>query len=206
MARKSAERRSADLRAVLPKTYQGPGERGSQDIEDPVRLLDPDTGFYTRPALAAFIQYEIDGSAQTMMNELYVTPLCLAAVAFEEAPGKKGEDERGRLQAVLGDALRKLTRVADRVALDEGRFLLLLRRTLAANVRDHYAPRLVETVNEALHETGTTAKLSVGIASLVEHLVRNPDDMIRKAMRALQEARQEPGSFVIYDFRVMPLE
>ncbi|MFI5214624.1 MAG: hypothetical protein ACHQU8_08815, partial [Gemmatimonadales bacterium] len=160
---------------------------------------DPGTGFYTRPALAAFIQYEIDGSAQTLMNELYVTPLCLVAVTLEEASDKKAME-------TLGESVRKLTRTADRVAVDEGCFLLLLRRTLAANVRDHYAPRLAETVNEALGETGTTARLSVGIASLVEHLVRNPDDMVRKAMRALEEARKEPGSFVIYDFRVMPLE
>ncbi len=30
--------------------------------------------------------------------------------------------------------------------------------------------------------------------------------MIRKATRALEEARKQPGSFVVYDFRVMPLE
>jgi hypothetical protein len=205
MARKSVERRSADLRAPLPKTYKGPGESGGQAAKGPVRLLDPDTGFYTRAALAAFIQYEIDGSAQTMRNELYVTPLCLAAVAFEGGTGTKAEGERRGLE-VLGDAVRKLTRVADRVAIDEWCFLLLLRRTLAKSVLEHYAPRLVETVNESLKETEATGKLSVGISSLVEHLARDPEDMIRKAMRALEEARKKPGSFVIYDFRVMPLE
>jgi hypothetical protein len=198
MAKKHVERRTSELREPLPETYRGPGDRRSQAAAGPIRLFDAETGFYTRPALAEFIQYEIDGSAQTMRNELYVTPLCLVAVALEGTPG-------AQLQAV-SEAVRKLTRVADRVARDGDHLLLLLRRTLAANVREHYAPRLVETVNDALRETGAAAKLSVGISSLVEHLVRDPDDMIKKAMRALEEARKDPGSFVIYDFRVMPLK
>lgn len=197
MAKKHVERRSSDLREPLPETYRGPGHRRSQAAIGPIRLFDAETGFYTLPALAEFIQYEIDGSAQTMRNELYVTPLCLAAVAFEGTSGTHLE--------IVSEAVRKLTRVADRVARDGDHFLLLLRRTLAANVREHYAPRLVETVNDALKETGAAGKLSVGISSLVEHLVRDPEDMIKKAMRALKEARKDPGSFVIYDFRVMPL-
>jgi len=205
MAKKLVERRSADLREPLPETYRGPGDRRSQPDKGPIRLFDADTGFYTWPALAEFIQYEIDGSAQTMRNELYVTPLCLAAVAFDGTSGAPGKQERAKAVEIVSDAVRKLTRVADRVARDEDRFLLLLRRTLAKNVHDHYAPRLAETVNDALRETGATGKLSVGISSLVEHLVRDPDDMIKKAMRALEEARKNPGSFVIYDFRVMPL-
>lgn len=195
MARKSTDRRAAELKP-LPKSYKGPGES-----KGTVRLRDPETGFYTRPALAEFIQYEIDGSAQTMMNELYVTPLCLAAVAFEGTGGSAEE----RFMTV-GEAVRKLTRTSDRVARDGDVFLLLLRRTLAKNVQEHYAVRLVETVNDALKEMGGVATLSVGIASLVEHLVRDPEDMVRKAMRALDEARKEPGSCVIYDFRVMPLD
>jgi hypothetical protein len=211
MPRKS-DRRSTKLKAPLPKSYQGPGDQpiakgmgAARPRGSTFRLRDPDTGFYTRPALAEFIQYEIDGSAQTMRNELYVTPLCLAAVAFEGASGTKAKGQRRGLE-VLGDAVRKLTRVADRVARDGDVFLLLLRRTLAKNVQEHYAPRLVEMVNDALTDMGATATLSVGISSLVEHLVRSPDDMVTKALRALEEARKEPGSCVIYDFRVMPLE
>lgn len=199
MASKSGDRRSTELRAPLPRSYKGPGEPRS--TRGAVQLRDPETGFYTRPALAEFIQYEIDGSAQTMLNELYVTPLCLAAVAFEGAGGSAEE----RFMQV-GEAIRKLTRTSDRVARDEDGFLLLLRRTLAKNVQEHYAPRLAETVNDALKDMGASATLSIGISSLIEHLVRDPDDMVRKAMRALEEARKEPGSYVIYDFRVMPLD
>jgi hypothetical protein len=196
MASKSSERRSTELKP-LPKTYRA-GERRS--TRGAVQLRDPETGFYTRPALAEFIQYEIDGSAQTMLNELYVTPLCLAAVHVEGSGGSAEE----RFMAA-GEAVRKLTRVADRVARDEDVFLLLLRRTLAKNVQEFYAPRLAETINDALKEMGGEAVLSLGIASLVEHLVRDPDDMVRKAVRALEEARKAPGSYVIYDFRAMPL-
>jgi len=200
MTRKSAEkdRRAAELKP-LPRTYKGTGERASG--LGTVRLRDPETGLYTPTALAEFIQYEIDGSAQTMLNDLYVTPLCLAAVAFEGTGGSAEE----RFMTV-GEAIRRLTRTSDRVARDDDVFLLLLRRTLAKNVQEHYAPRLAETVNDALREMGATATLSVGISSLVEHLARDPEDMVRKAMRALDEARKEPGSFVIYDFRVMPID
>jgi GGDEF domain-containing protein len=198
MARKSTERRAAELKP-LPKSYKGTGEQ--KIVKGTVRLRDPETGFYTRPALAEFIQYEIDGSAQTMMNELYVTPLCLAAVAFEGTGGSAEE----RFMTV-GEAIRKLTRASDRVARDGDVFLLLLRRTLAKNVQEHYAGRLAETVNDALKDMGGAATLSLGVSSLVEHLVRDPEDMVRKAMRALEEARKEPGSCVIYDFRVMPLD
>ena len=198
MSRKS-DRRSTELRAPLPKSYKGPGEASAS--RGAVQLRDPETGFYTRPALAEFIQYEIDGSAQTMLNDLYVTPLCLAAVAFEGAGGSAEE----RFMQV-GEAVRRLTRNSDRVAREGDIFLLLLRRTLAKNVQEHYAPRLVETVNDALKDMAATATLSVGISSLVEHLARDPDDMVRKALRALEEARKEPGTFVIYDFRVMPLD
>src|SRR5437899_11028803 len=155
MAKKQVERRAAELREPLPESYVGTGDRKSQGKGAPIRLFDAETGFYTRPALAEFIQYEIDGSAQTMLNELYVTPLCLAAVSFD-IDGAPGKDERAAAVAVVSDAIRKLTRVADRAARDEERFLLLLRRTLAANVRDHFAPRLVETVNGALIEMGVS--------------------------------------------------
>src|SRR5437899_10214551 len=199
MARKS-DGRSADVRALLPKSYKGQGTRGEAGI-GPVPLRDPHTGFYSRAALTEFIQYDIDGAAQMMLNESWVTPLCLAAVSFEL--GKAGKDQDPAL--IVSEAVRKLTRVADRGAQDGDRYLLLLRRTLAANVRDHFAPRLVETVGDALKDTGASFTLSMGIASLVEHTVRDPDDMIRKALRALEEAEKKPGSFVVYDFRVMPL-
>ncbi len=169
----------------------------------PFEFLDAGTGFYTSAALAEFIQYEIDGAAQTDRNELYITPLCLAAVAVDVPGADADVKSHARDAAVV--AIRLFTRSADRIGIDGDTFLLLLRRTLAKNVHDTYAPRLAETITEAIQAAGSEARVSTGITSLVEHAARNPGDMIRKALRALEEARKAPGSAVIYDFRVMPL-
>lgn len=55
-------------------------------------------------------------------------------------------------------------------------------------------------------QSGLTTTLSFGIASLTEHLIRSPEDMVAKARRALAEARSKgPGYAVVYNLRTMPL-
>ncbi len=115
------------------------------------------------------------------------------------------DEERAHAHDAAVIAIRLFTRSADRIGVAGNIFLLLLRRTLAKNVHDTYAPRLAQTVTEAIRAAGLEARLSIGITRLVEHAARSPDDMVRKAMRALEEARKDPGSAVVYDFRVMPL-
>lgn len=205
MPQNRVEHRSSELRLPLPETYRGIGDRRSLAEVGQVRLYDAATGFYTMPALAEFIQYEIDGSAQTLHNELYVTPLCLAAIEVDALRARRDEEERRRLLEAVTEAIRRMTRVADRVAKADDRYVALLRRTMANNVRDHYAPRLAANVDEAARAAAVSTTLSVGISSLVEHVIRDPDDMVRKAFRALEEARKRPGTVAIFDFRAMPL-
>ena len=166
------------------------------------RLLDPETGFFTMPTLYEFIQYEIDGSAQTLRNELHVTPLCLAAINVSGAPDVA--EVRQKFLATVFDAVRKVTRTADRVARDGDCVILLLRRAMANSLRDHYAPRLTQNVTEACAEFGPVT-VSVGIASLVEHVARSSGHLVRMAQRARDEA-QKTGGCVVYDFRVMAVE
>ena len=84
---------------------------------------------------------------------------------------------------------------------------MLLTRTMAYSVRDHYAPRTAEHLREVAAAEGMSTTFSFGVASLTEHAIRDTDDMFRKSVRALEEAKKEgPGSLVIYDFRTMPLD
>ena len=190
----------------LPEGYKGPErDRRSVPAYGQIHLFDAETGCYTMPALTEFIQYEIDGSAQTLRNELYVTPLCLVAIVVEPPHGVKDDLQRSRFLGAVGDAVRKTTRGADRVAREEGRFIALMRRTLAANLRDNYSPRLAANVADACADWGKIL-VSTGISSLVEHVARSPAHMVRMAFRALDEALKAPGSTVVYDFRVMPLD
>lgn len=206
MEPKPAERRSSDLRMPLPAAYERLGDRRSRAESSRAKLFEAGGGFYSVEAIAEFIQYEIDGSAQTTRNELFVTPLCLVAIEVDALPGCRDEAQRRALREAVEEALRRTTRVADRVARSGDHYVSLLRRTIARNVHVHYSERLSANVNDATGKLDVRTTLSVGIASLVEHVVRNPDDMVRKAFRALEEARKQPGSSVIYDFRVMPLD
>jgi hypothetical protein len=202
MKKPPVERRSSELIMKLPEDYQRP-ERRTDPGAPAATMLDAATGLYTMAALTEFIQYEIDGSAQTLLNELYVTPLCVIAV--EVAEGGGGAALRRKAAEVLREAGRRATRAADRVARDGERLVVLLRRTLAANVRDHYAARLTSHVEEQAQSAGVKVGVVAGISSLVEHVARGPDDLVRKAMRALEVARAGPEAVVIYDFRTMPL-
>ena len=64
-----------------------------------------------------------------------------------------------------------------------------------------------EYLQEVAASEGLETNFSFGVTSLTEHAIRDTDDMFRKSVKALEEAKKEgPGSLVIYDFRTMPLE
>jgi GGDEF domain-containing protein len=196
-------RRSGEHTRPLPKDFERLDRRRRAPGEEPEPLLDAETGFFTMTTLAEFIQYEIDGSAQTLRNELHVTPLCLAAV--DVAPPAGADDAmRQRLRPVVHEAIRQLCRTADRVARTGDVTILLLRRTMANNLRDHFAPRLAEHLARACADIGTVT-VSVGISSLVEHVARSPGHLVRMAMSALEESQRTPGRCVVYDFRTKPV-
>lgn len=193
-------RRSGEHSRPLPKDFQRLDKKARVAAPGGEALLDPGTGFFTMSTLAEFIQYEIDGSAQTLRNELHVTPLCLAAVEVGGAPDVA--EAREKFHKAVFDAVRQLTRTADRVARNDDQIVMLLRRTMAASLRDHFAPRLQEHLTQACADFGPVS-VAIGISSLVEHLAKSPDHLVRMAQRALEEARTIGVPAVVYDFRVM---
>jgi GGDEF domain-containing protein len=137
------------------------------------------------------------------VNERFVTPVCAVAIAVD-ALSATPKASRDALMEVTSQAIKRVTRRADRLARDGDEFVTLLRRTLAKSARTHYAPKLAATVAEATREAGTPTTLSFGIASLTEHLVLDPDDMIHKALVALQFARKQgAGTALVFDLREM---
>ena len=197
------KRRSHLKPEPLGKEFKAP----EQLSPPPALLRDPKTGFYTMLTIGEFILYEIDGGAQTEQHERFVTPLCVAAISLDALPSLTNDEARGRLVEVVGEAMRKVTRRADRLARSGNDFVVLLRRTMAARARDYYAPHVRSVVAEACKEVKTPTTLSLGIASLTEHLVREPADLIKKAFAALEAAKKlGPGSVVVYDFRTMPYD
>ena len=195
-------RRSGEHSRPLPKDFERL-DRTRRGADEPEPLLDPETGFFTMSTLAEFIQYEIDGSAQTLRNELHVTPLCLAAVDVA-LPDGGDEPTRELLRPTVHDAIRQMCRTADRVARSGDTTILLLRRTMANNLRDHFAPRLAEHLSRACADFGAVT-VSVGISSLVEHVARSPGHLVRMALAALEESQRTPGRCVVYDFRTTPV-
>jgi GGDEF domain-containing protein len=193
------ERRTDPGRAKLPPEFDQSGPAA----EGPLR--EPGTGFYSMPALYEFIRYEIDGGLQTETNERFVTPVCLAALGIDALPSLPDDATRSRLVETVADALRKMTRRSDRLTRSGSDFVVLLRRTLASRARDFYGPHVGAWVAAAAGKAGLPTTVSVGIASLTEHLVKGPEDMLTKAFAALAQARKQgPGHVVVYDFRVMP--
>lgn len=192
------ERRGTPSPGQLHPAYQDRAGRTSDPIYDPA------TGLHSLTALYEFIQYEIDGGAQTERHERFVTPLCVAAITADILP-KLDPGKQAALTAAMTDGLTKQTRRADRVARQGNEFLALLRRTLAVKARDFYAPGMSQKLANVIESTGIKTTFSFGIASLTEHLVRGPEDMVKKALTALNVARKQgPGSVVVYDFRTMP--
>jgi len=191
-------RRSGEHGVPLPKVYTGLDKPRKSTTMNGM-LLDPETGFFTMPTLTEFIQYEIDGSAQTLRNELHVTPLCLAAVDVGQPPDVA--EVRQKFWEAVHGAVRQVTRTSDRVAREGDQHIMLLRRSMAASLREHFAPRLTETINSACADFGVVT-VSLGIASLVEHVAKSPGHLVRMAQRALEESRTT-GVPVVYDFRTM---
>jgi GGDEF domain-containing protein len=201
------DRRSSGLTAKLPDSYVGPGKTRVSVGGTPVRMYDERTGFFTLPVLAEFVHYEIDGYFQTETNERFVTPLCVTAIGIDALAQRKEAKDRDALFDLVAASIGKVTRAADRLSRRDDEIVALLRRTLARNVREFYAPRVSGFVTEAAKEADMPTTLSFGVASLTEHLIRDPDDMLAKAFRALEAAREQgPGGVALFDFRVMELK
>lgn len=166
------------------------------------QVLIDGNGFHTMDAIREFVQYDLDGGAQTEWNERFVMPLCMAVIAVDGLSAFKDDEARRRVQVSAGEALRKLTRRADRLARSGDEFIVLLRRTLSKNAHDFYVPNARKAIADACGN-GTT--ICAGISSLTEHMVKGADDMIKKGFSALAAARKQgPGSTMVYDFRTMP--
>ena len=164
-------------------------------------VLRDGIGFHTMEAVREFIQYDLDGGAQTEWNERFVMPLCMAVFAIDGLEALSSQAARDRVLTAVGEELGKLTRRADRLARAGNEYVVLLRRTLSKKAHDFYVPNARKAIAEAA--AGTTA--CVGISSVTEHMIRGADDMIKKAYAALEVARKQgPGSIVVYDFRTMP--
>ena len=170
-----------------------------------------DSGLYTIAGVMLFVRFLIDVTRQTFHNEFQVFPATLVSIAVDEierraAEGPLGEED-SRILAAIGGKLGKITRQADKAGRYGRHFMVLLTRTMALQVRDFYAPRTTEYLQEVAASEGLETTFSFGVASLTEHAIRDTDDMFRKSVKALEEAKKEgPGSLVIYDFRTMPLE
>jgi GGDEF domain-containing protein len=201
------ERRKAAAPERLATPYpEGTPQPGGSNDSASNQLRDPRTGLYTMAAIYEFIRYEIDGGSQTELNERFVTPVCAVAIGLDLLPSLPNDAERAKLVEVTGEALRRITRKADRLARHDNDFVALLRRTLSGRAREFYAPHVSAAIGEATREAGSPTTLSFGISSLTEHLVRDPHDMVRKALAALEVARQSgPAGVKVYDLREMGL-
>ena len=195
---KFKERRSS------PKVGRVPTAAVEKAAAAPATLKDA-AGFHTMDTIREFIQYDLDGGAQTEWNERFVTPLCMAVISVDSLTKLPNQGERNRLLAIIGETLGRLTRRADRLARSSNDYVVLLRRTLAKRANDTYVPNVRKAIADACAEAGLKATLSIGIASVTEHMIKSGDDMIKKAFVALDHARKQgPEGTAIYDFRIMP--
>ena len=158
-----------------------------------------------------FVRFLIDVTRQTFHNEFQVFPATLVSIAVDEIERRAAEgplgDEDSRILGLIGRKLSRVTRQADKAGRYGRQFVVLLTRTMAIQVRDFYASRTTESLQEVAVSEGFETTFSFGVASLTEHAIQNTEDMFRKSVRALEEAKKQgPGSLVIYDFRTMPLE
>lgn len=210
------DRRAADLHTL--SSWMAQHVAAAEEFERRIRHEDG-SGLFTVPAIMLFVRFLIDVSQQTSVNEFQVFPACLVTLTVDEverraAQGPLGSDAITLLGAVA-ETLVRTTRRADKAGrLDERTFVLLLTRTTARSVRDHYVVRISDYLRAASAEAGVTTGFSFGIASLTEHVIRDPDDLLRKSLRALQaaERREEtavergPAVAAMYDVRTMPLD
>jgi hypothetical protein len=210
------ERRSAELALLTSYEGHGTGETYSQ-YGAPFQH-DDDTGLYTLPTIMQFVKFLVDLSRQTSVNEFQIFPACLVTMTVNRvenavAGGTPG-DEPFPLLEVVGRELSARTRQADRVGRFERTFALLLTRTMAQRARDHYVDRTSGYLSEVAKQAGTPTAFCFGIASLTEHVIRDPDDMLLKSLRALKAAqgreeyafRRGAATVAVYDLRSMPLD
>jgi GGDEF domain-containing protein len=198
------DRRKTPPPEPLPPEFEKSGKEGAAGIPGAHLLRDPRTGIYTMVALLEFIRYEIDGGTQTERNEQFVSPLCIAAISLDALPALKDEAARTRVVEASGEAIKRITRRSDRLARHGSDFVVLLRRTLAKRAREFYAPNVAGAVAEYTREASCFTTLTIGISSLTEHLIRDPNDMVKKAFVALDFAKKQgPGSMRIFDLREM---
>ncbi len=172
----------------------------------PFKLHDA-SDLYGLHALAEFLQYEIDGSFQTDVNEYMVQPFCLVFVCPDAIAGFKAEDPERAIEVIraMGAAFGKVTRKADRAARFGVDFVTLLRRTSPRSIKESYVSRVTEPLVAAALEAGLPTTLSFGIAGHPDSAVKGVEDLFLKAIYALEEARRlGPGSVVAYDVRSMP--
>ena len=192
-------------------SYEGHGKGATYKDLAPLFHASDNTGLFTLAGVMLFVRFLIDVSRQTVANEFQVFPATLVSISVDEIENRadKGplSDEDLKVLHCIGVQLSRMTRQADKAGRHGSRFIVLLTRTMAYQVREFYGPRTGELLQDAAKEEGMTTTFSFGVASLTEHSIRDTDDMFRKSAKALDVARQRgPGSLVLYDFRTMPLD
>ncbi len=232
--RSSSSRKASDAKAEGPPAADGaPRDRRSTEIE-PLPVYEghgtgetyreyerffqhnDGTALYTLPGVMQFVKFLVDVSRQTSVNEYQVFPACLIAMTVDRVEkavaNGTADDKTYELLHVVGKELSAKTRQADKAGRFDRTFVILLTRTVARPVRDHYLPRMADHLKTAAKAAGHATAFSFGVASLTEHLIRDPDDLLRKALRALQAAqrreqdavRRGAATAAAYDFRTMP--
>lgn len=207
------DRRSTETQPLT--SWKGAGEPVSyHGYEDQFRH-DDGTGLFKLQGVLLFVKFLIDVSKQTSVNEFQVFPACLVSISTDViekcAADKPLDDDSSELLHALGKELAGRTRQADKAARTDRTFVVLLTRTMSRNAREHYVPRVAEHLHQAAKAAGVSTGFAFGIASLTEHLVTDPDDMLAKSLRALRAAqdrepdamRRGPATVAVYDFRTM---
>ncbi len=202
-------RRSVEFQPLT--SYEGHGKGATYKDLAPLFHAPDNTGLFTLAGVMLFVRFLIDVSRQTVANEFQVFPATLVSISVDEIEKRAAEgpmsDEDSKILHSIGVALSRITRQADKAGRHGSRFVVLLTRTMAYQVREFYGPRTSELLQDAAKEGGMTTTFSFGVASLTEHSIRDTDDMFRKSSKALAVAMQQgPGSLVLYDFRTMPLD
>ncbi len=202
-------RRSVEFQPLT--SYEGHGKGETYKDLAPLFHAPDNTGLFTLAGVMLFVRFLIDVSRQTVANEFQVFPATLVSISVDEIENRaaKGSlsDEDSKVLHSIGQQLSRITRQADKAGRHGTRFIVLLTRTMAYQVREFYGPRTSDLLQDAAKEEGMTTTFSFGVASLTEHSIRDTDDMFRKSAKALEVARQQgPGSLVLYDFRTMPLD
>jgi len=179
---------------------------------------DDGTGLFKLPGVLLFVKFLIDVSHQTSVNEFQVFPACLVSISVDIIEHLTDDhmlaSDAVELFLAVGKELVQRTRRADKAGRTDRTFVVLLTRTMARSARDHYVPRMAELLHGAAKKHGVETTFSFGIASLTEHLVTDPDDMLAKSQRALEAAQEGvelavergPARVATYDFRTMPIE